>query len=412
MTANRNYQWLLIGVLSMHFGVVFFDRNAFSFLTPNIQEEMKLSLTQIGLIGGAFSAAWALAGLVMGSLSDRFGHRKAILIVATLVFSLSSVLSGLAPTFVLLLGARMLMGVAEGGIMPITQTLIATEVAPERRGLAQGITQNFGANLLANSLGPIIVAWMATHYGWRNAFFLVAIPGFVMALVLALCVREPRHIKDGPKPTVADSVQLLKDPTILVCVALSILLVAYFVIWSSFMPLFLMQNKGFSQQAMGGIMSAMGFASIAIAFIVPGLSDRLGRKPVAIVAGLLGAVMPLGALLIDSTSPVPYYAAFAIGATVTGVFPMAMATVPSEIVPPSLTATALSLTMGISEIVGGVVGPPVAGRIGDAFGLGAAMWILAVVSIGVAVVALLLRETAPLVLAKRAQARAALAKAA
>ncbi len=58
MTVNKNYQWLLIGVLSMHFGVVFFDRNAFSFLTPNIQEEMKLSLTQIGLIGGAFSAAW------------------------------------------------------------------------------------------------------------------------------------------------------------------------------------------------------------------------------------------------------------------------------------------------------------------------------------------------------------------
>jgi len=406
MTANRNYQWLLIGVLSMHFGVVFFDRNAFSFLTPFIQPDMKLTLTQIGLIGAGFSAAWAVAGLVMGSLSDRFGRRKAILIVATLVFALSSVLSGLAPTFVLLLGARMLMGVAEGGIMPITQTLIAAEVAPERRGLAQGITQNFGANLLANSLGPIIVVWMATHYGWRQAFYLVAIPGFVMALVIALCVREPQQPKDRPKPTFADSVKLLQDPAILVCVGLSILLVAYFVVWSNFMPLFLTQSKGFDPGAMSGIMSAMGFSSIAIAFIVPGLSDRLGRKPVAIVAGMLGAVMPLGALLIESTSPTPYYVVFAIGAAVTGVFPMAMATIPSEIVPPSLTATALSLTMGISEVIGGVVGPPVAGKMGDAFGLGAAMWVLAGVSIGVAVVALLLRETAPLVLARRAQARA------
>src|SRR5262245_36522332 len=78
MTANKNYQWLLIGVLSLHFGVVFFDRNAFSFLTPYIQPDLKLSLTQIGLIGGGFSLAWALTGLVMGSLSDRFGHRKAI----------------------------------------------------------------------------------------------------------------------------------------------------------------------------------------------------------------------------------------------------------------------------------------------------------------------------------------------
>jgi MFS family permease len=404
MTANRNYQWLLIGVLSLHFGVVFFDRNAFSFLTPYIQPDLKLSLTQIGLIGGGFSLAWALTGLVMGSLSDRFGHRKAILIVATLVFALSSVLSGLATTFVLMLGARMLMGVAEGGIMPITQTLIAAEVTPKFRGLAQGITQNFGANLLANSLGPIIVVWMATNYGWQKAFYLVAIPGFAMALLLALCVREPRQVRSGPKPTVADSLALLKDPTIQISVALSVLLVAYFVVWSNFTPLFLTKTKGFDPVVMGKIMSAMGFSSILIAFIVPGLSDLLGRKPVAIVAGALGAVMPLGALWIDSSSPAPYYVVFAIGAAVTGVFPMAMATIPSEVVPPSLTATALSLTMGISEIIGGVFGPPAAGWMGDKFGLGAAMWILAGVSIGVGVVALFLRETAPGVLARRAKA--------
>jgi predicted MFS family arabinose efflux permease len=406
MTANKNYQWVLIGILSIHFGVVFFDRNAFSFLTPYIQPELKLSLTQIGLIGGAFSAAWALTGLAMGSISDRIGRRKAILVISTLVFALSSVLSGLAPTFVMMLGARMLMGVAEGGIMPITQTLIAAEVTPERRGLAQGITQNFGANLLANSLGPIIVVWMADHYGWRNAFYLVALPGFLMALAIALFVREPHDVEGRPKPTVTDAGKLMKDPTILVCVALSILLVAYFVIWSNFMPLFLVQNKHFDKSSMSHIMSAMGFGSIAIAFIVPGLSDVLGRKPVAIVAGILGAIMPLGALWIDSTSALPYYFAFATGAAVTGVFPMAMATIPSEIVPPALTATALSLTMGISEIIGGVAGPPITGWMGDHFGLGVAMWILAGVSIGVGVVALLLRETAPRVLARRASAPA------
>ena len=65
--------------------------------------------------------------------------------------------------------------------MPITQTLIAAEVPHERRGLAQGITQNFGANLLANTLGPLIIVWMAIRFGWRNAFFLAALPGIVMA---------------------------------------------------------------------------------------------------------------------------------------------------------------------------------------------------------------------------------------
>jgi predicted MFS family arabinose efflux permease len=244
---------------------------------------------------------------------------------------------------------------------------------------------------------------MANEFGWRNAFYLVALPGFLMALVIGLWVREPEQVQGRQKPTMADARRLLLDPNMVVCILLSILLVAYFVIWSYFTPLYLTQNKGIAPTDMGYIMSSMGIASIAIAFIVPGLSDLLGRKPVAIVAGILGAVMPLGTLLIDSTSLVPYYAVFAIGAAVTGVFPMAMATIPSEIVPVGLTATALSMTMGISEIIGGVFGPPAAGWMGDVFGLGAAMWILAGVSIGVGVVALFLRETAPMVLARRAQ---------
>ena len=402
MKANNRYQWVLIGVLSLHFGVVFFDRNAFAILTPSIAPDLGLTNTHIGIIGGAFSLAWALAGLAMGSLSDRFGHRKAILIVATIVFAASSVLSGMATTFAMMLGARMLMGLAEGGIMPITQTLIAAQVAPERRGLAQGITQNFGANLLANSLGPIIITWMAAKVGWQKAFYLVALPGFLMALVIALTVREPRRVENQPKPTLADSRRLLLDPTILVCVLMSVLLVAYYVVFSYFMPNYLVQVKGFSNAQMGGILSSMGFAAIAVAFIVPGLSDRLGRKPVAFVAGLMGVVMPLGALWVDSSSPWPFYVAFATGAAITGVFPMVMATIPSEVVGPARTTTALSLTMGVSEIVGGVFAPGIAGRVADAQGLTSALWILTGITVAIILLALFLRETAPAVLARRA----------
>src|SRR5688572_23064998 len=185
MTSNKHYQWLLIGLLSANFGVVFFDRQAFAFLATFIQPDLKLSQAQVGDIAAAFSFAWAIAGLFMGSFSDRFGRRKTILVIATIVFSCASVLSGFAAGFIALMGARMLMGIAEGGIMPITQTLIAAEVSPERRGLAHGITQNVGANLLANFLGPIVVVAIALALGWRNAFFLVAIPGFLMALLIA-----------------------------------------------------------------------------------------------------------------------------------------------------------------------------------------------------------------------------------
>jgi MFS transporter, ACS family, hexuronate transporter len=393
------YQWLLVALLSANFGVVFFDRNVFSYLTSFIQPDLRLNNFQIGNIASAFSFSWAIAGLGMGNLVDRFGRRKLMLVSATVAFSIASVLSGFASGFAWLLGARLLMGIAEGGIMPITQTLIAAEVPHERRGLAQGITQNFGANLLANTLGPVIIVWMAIHYGWRNAFFLSALPGIVMALLIAALVREPAVVA-------ADSTQrggfaaVLADRSMLLCIAISTLLVAYLMVLFTFTPLYLIQVRGFDQQHMSWIMSSFGVASMAVAFLVPGSSDRFGRKPVIFVASSLGLVLPLGLLFIGGTQPAPLMACIAVGAALSGVFPLAMATIPSEIVGPTRTATALSLTMGISEILGGVLAPSVAGKVADLKGLGMTLWILVGIVVSIIALAAMLRETAPAVLAR------------
>jgi MFS transporter, ACS family, hexuronate transporter len=108
------YQWLLVALLSANFGVVFFDRNVFSYLTSFIQADLHLNNFQIGNIASAFSFAWAIAGLCVGSLVDRFGRRKLMLVAATVAFSMASVLSGYASGFAWLLVARLLMGVAAG----------------------------------------------------------------------------------------------------------------------------------------------------------------------------------------------------------------------------------------------------------------------------------------------------------
>lgn len=406
MTANKNYQWLLITLLSVNFGIVFFDRNAFAVLATFIQADLDLTQAQVGDITAAFSFAWALAGLFMGTLSDRIGHRKAILIICTIVFSCASVLSGFASGVVAMMGARMLMGIAEGGIMPITQTLITAEVAPERRGLAHGITQNVGANLLANFLGPIVIVAIAVSLDWRKAFMLVALPGFLMALLIAWFVREPTHLDKHPKPTLAGAVKLLADRNIVLCVVMSTLLVAYFVVFFVFTPFYLEQVSGFDPTRRGWIMSSAGLVAIGIGFIVPGLSDRFGRKPVAILASLLGVCIPLGTMWIHSDSVWPYYFAYAAGAATTGVFPLAMATIPSDTVKPGLIATALSLTMGTSEIIGGVLAPSIAGRVADAHGLAAPLWIVAGLAVATGITALFLRESAPRVLARRTAASA------
>ncbi len=205
---------------------------------------------------------------------------------------------------------------------------------------------------------------------------------------------------------------MLADRNILVCCLLSILLVAYLVVLSIFMPFYLEGVRGMNPKSWGLVLASMGMASIAVAFIVPGLSDRIGRKPVAVVASLLGACIPLGVMWVDGGALWPYCLAAAAGAAITGVFPLAMATIPSEVVKPGLTATALSLTMGSSEIIGGVFAPSLAGRASDAHGLTAPLWIVAGLAVAAAIVALLLRETAPAVLQDRSQVQPPMARAA
>jgi MFS family permease len=406
---NR-YQWLLVALLSANFGVVFFDRNVFSYLTSFIQPDLNLSNFQIGNIASAFSFSWAIAGLGMGSLVDRFGRRKLLLVAATVAFSLASVLSGFASGFAWLLGARLLMGIAEGGIMPITQTLIAAEVPHERRGLAQGITQNFGANLIANTLGPIVIVWMAIRFGWRNAFFLAALPGIGMALLIAALVREPAMPVPASEPAASRPKRggfaaAIADRSVLLCIVISTLLVAYLMVLFTFTPLYLIQVRGFDQRHMSWLMSSFGVASMAVAFLVPGSSDRFGRKPVILAASLLGLVLPLGLLFTRGTELVPLMVCIAVGSALSGVFPLAMATIPSEIVGPIRTATALSLTMGISEILGGVLAPSVAGKVADLDGLRMTLWILVGLVAAIIGLAMLLRETAPAVLKRRQHAR-------
>jgi MFS family permease len=94
-------------------------------------------------------------------------------------------------------------------------------------------------------------------------------------------------------------------------------------------------------------------------------------------------------------------ACIAVGSALSGVFPLAMATIPSELVGAARTATAMSLTMGISEIVGGVLAPVAAGRLADRGGLGLTLWILVGLIAAIFVLAAMLPETAPAVLARR-----------
>jgi MFS family permease len=394
----RSYEQRLIWVLGITFGVLFFDRNAASFLMPFISPDLGLNNQQVGLIASALSFTWALSAFVGGALSDRTGSRKPVLLVSVVAFSACSFLSGLAGSFTALFAARLLMGAAEGPFLPVCQSLVAQESEHGKRGHNMGVMQNFGSNLLGSFVAPLVLVSIAERWGWRSAFYLAGIPGLLMAVLIARYVHEPekkpREVSGGDEHSAMSFLAMLRYRNMILCVVMSVFMVAWMVLGWAFLPLFYIKMRQFTPGEMKVLMSLLGLSAAFFSFVVPRLSDRLGRRPVVVAFNLLGLLVPLAALYWNGSLYVLGALIF-IGWAASGTFPLFMGTIPSETIPARYVATSLGLTVGIGEVLGGVSGPALAGTAADRYGLSAPLVIQAGCAIAGAILALALKETAP-----------------
>ena len=409
------YENKLLLILFVTFGFVFFDRLALSFLFPMMSAELLLSNAQLGMVSSALALMWAISGTASGAWSDARGKRKPLLIAAVLGFSVCSALSGLVGGFLSLLAFRALMGIAEGPVLPLSQSLMVESSTPSRRGLNMGLLQGSAAGLLGAVIGPPVVTAIATSYGWRNAFYVSCIPGFLIALCIWRWVREVppdgvRHAKSDPGMQTPNSAAisrwpLLKERNVVLCMLISCFFLTWFVVIISFAPTFLVSSRNLSAADMSIVMACLGAAWVFWGFAVPAISDRIGRKATMIVFAFIAAACPVA--LIYGTSL--WVLGALVFATYTGLgcFTLFMATIPAESVPSRAIASALGLIMGAGELIGGFVAPTVAGFAADRYGLSLAMWMSAAGAILAGILSFGLVETAPAVLRRRAVANGA-----
>jgi MFS family permease len=406
------YETRLIWVLTITFGFVFFDRNAANFLMPFIANDLHFNNSQVGLIASALSLTWAVAAFLGGAYSDRTGNRKSFLLITVVAFSLCSFASGLAASFVTLFSTRLLMGLAEGPILPIAQSLVALESMAAKRGNNMGVMQNFGSNLLGSFAAPLVLVAVASTYNWRWAFYLAGVPGLIMALLIAKYVRQP-PAATIPASTAGQTAAplaeasmgyagMLRHRNMWLCMLMAIFMVAWMVLGWAFLPLFYTKERQIGNGAMSVLMSVLGLSAAFFSFVVPALSDRFGRRPVIVVFNFIGLLVPLAALYFQG-SLFLLGALIFIGWSASGTFPLFMGTVPSETIPARYVATSLGMVVGLGEILGGVSAPAIAGRAADHYGLQAPLMIMAVCAVVGTVLALFLRETAPIRLAPRMQ---------
>ncbi len=379
------------------FGFVFMERLSVVFLFPIIAPILKLTGGEIGLIVSVLSICWAISGWVFASLSDIIGSRKKVLLPITLIFSLFSFLTGMAKSFVYMVVVRGLMGISEGPVQPIAQAAVFADSQPNRRGFNLGFVQS-SAGLIGSTLTPIVVTIIATKYSWHWAFYLVGIPGIVMFFVLAKFMKEPKRTVDvAPmhgKISRKDYGVVFRNRNTWLCVVISALFMTWLFVFTTFAPMYLTTVDKFSPEQMGLIMAAIGLGSFFWGFVVPMISDKIGRKPVLIVFSLISALSPLSLAVIHASLPVMMIVGFftTVGQ---GCFPLFMAIVPGESIPARFIATAISVTQLVGELVGGTIAPAIAGFASDAFGMSAPLFIAMIGALLCAVVSLGLRETAP-----------------
>ena len=404
LTGSR-YQAVLVGLLGVNLGVVFLDRTAFGLLAPMIQPEFGLDNTQIGLITGVLAVTWSLSSFGLTRAADLTGRSKLLLVAGTVIFSLASISSGLAVGLLTLLAARALMGLAEGGLPPLTFHIVNSEVAAERRGLAVGLTSTIGLQAIP-LLGPLIIVGIGTAYGWREAFWFAGVPGLIMAAAIGLFVRNPPHTRtDGtPKGSV---VPLLQVRNIRFSMILATLNMTSYATLLGFGPLYLVQVAGLGNATMGVIMTGVGVVGVLCAFVGPMLSDGVGRKPVIFGAYAISMAGVLLLAFADGALPLLFAGTVLAGAGGAGTGALIMAIIPGESAPAHLKGTAMGFNAAVGEMLGAGLMPVAVGWIADRVGLGVIPWVLLVVAVLFCLVTLGLKETAPKVLERRGAATAA-----
>lgn len=396
MDKSKRYENTLLAILFFSWGTVFLDRTSQHYLAPYFAPEFRLSHQQIGMLGSVVAITWALSTLFFGALSDRVG-RKPILVPVVFAFSILSWVSGMVHSYHQLLLVRALLGIAEGPAWSIMTALIEESSHPTRRGRNIGIVVSAAA-LVGLAVAPVLTTQVAARVGWRWAFFVSGVPGFLLGLLIWKYVKEPE--KNGGSGThghpvrVSDFLSILRYRNIWLCCAGAAGFLTWLFLHNIFAPLYITEVAHQAPTFAGFLMGASGLGSFFFALFFPRLSDRIGRKPVLLLMAAMCTMVPL-ALLISPLYSFPWVLAAIVALTNAGqgIGALILVLVPTESVPPEFAATAIGLATLTAEIFGATLAPVLAGAVAQHYGLGSTMWMSAGGAALVFVATLFLKET-------------------
>jgi len=369
----------LVTLVTVAVFINYIDRGNLATAAPLVQDQLRLSASELGVLLSAFYYGYVVCMPAMGWLAERYGAKRVLAFGVTL-WSLATLMTGLAESFVMLLILRVLLGIGESGAFPCATKVIAQTVKVAHLGVANGVL-TFGY-LLGPAVGTLIGGYLMTLYGWR--------PVFVMFGAASLLWLWPwRSAVIGPSTMVqAPATRPPSFPEILARRALwgaSLGHFAsnygyYFVV--SWLPFYLVKSRGFSLGSMVAIASwayllnavaALGMGWLADRWILRGWNVTRVYKGLMAANHVAGIVCMVAMVLLPASGSVLALFVFEVvsGASYPGLF-----AIPQILAGPSATGR----WVGVQNAVGnsaGLLAPVITGILVDRTGLFDLAFILA-----------------------------------
>lgn len=209
--------WQALGILAIATVFAFVDRHLLYILSEPVKQTLAITDTQISLLQGmAFVVFYALFGLPIGRLVDR-RNRRNIVIAGIVAWSLMTIACGMATDFWTLAAARAGVGIGEAALAPAAFSMIADYFPPRLRGramavivmsvtLGSGCSYLIGAGManLVPGAEQVKLPLLGATYGWQLTFYVCALPGFLVAVML-LFIGEPARRKTVPQAITEDT---------------------------------------------------------------------------------------------------------------------------------------------------------------------------------------------------------------
>ncbi|HEY4153074.1 MAG TPA: MFS transporter [Pseudolysinimonas sp.] len=187
-------RWIGLVVISIAVALIIVDSTIVNVAIPSVVKDLTITSTQVQWVQESYTLVFAALLLVWGTLADRFGRRR-LLLIGIVVFGVSSVGAALAPTGDLLIGARVIQGIGGAMLLPTTLSLINATFRGRERGIAFAVWGSTIGGMAA--VGPLLGGWLTTYFSWRWAFGINLPLGAILIVGALLFVAESKSPDAG-----------------------------------------------------------------------------------------------------------------------------------------------------------------------------------------------------------------------